>query len=638
MSGIAGIYNLDGRPADRALLQGMATAMLHRGPDGISYWTNGAVGFSHLKLQTTPEALHEKQPLSNADGALCLTFDGRVDNRNSLRTALECKGFAVRDDTDAELVIQSYECWGESCPQQILGDFAFAIWDGRNRKIFCARDIVGIRTFYYVLDRGTFSFSSELRPLLDTPGFRRQLNLGVLGEHLSGLLTNLEETLYRNVLRLPPAHLLVLQDGKVRITQYFQIDPNKSIRYSSDAEYAEHFFDIFKEAVRCRLRSQTPVALFLSGGLDSSSILGMAGYLVDEGTISSNRLATYSLDFSHPEADERQYGIAAAQTWPGSNYRVNADGSATESLADQIRRYQDVPEAPNLSLWRLLCTRARSNGSRVVLWGFGGDEWLTGSPVHCADLLRQLRFGKFLRQLRHDVAIYRLLGEIPTIWNALSWCVFPFVPRPMKSFINRRLRRIIPYWISPRFARAVNLRDRLLWRASAPLFPTKAQEAAYRALVSGTRILAHEHVNRFEADQGMEGRSPLCDRRVIEFVLALPEEQRWRDDQTKYILRKSMAGRLPFSIQNRKSKADFTHLDIECFAKEDAKRSFESLRLTANGYVDGDALQTMFARYLDGHVSTGGILWKVLALDRWINMVGIEVPDAFPQIGRAKDG
>src|SRR5450759_488270 len=338
MSGIAGICNLDGRPVDRMLLQRMTDVIAHRGPDGIGHWIDGSVGFGHLMLHTTPESLGEKQPLSYEPGNLCLTLDGRVDNRKELRVALESKGCAPRTDTDAELVLRAYECWGEDCPQHIIGDFAFAIWDGRNRKLLCARDLLGVRPFYYHFDGRAFTFSSELRPLLEMPGFERRLNPGMLGEYLCDNVTSLEETLYQNILRLPPAHRLVLQDDALHIARYFQFDPGKSIRYASDDEYAEHFFDVFREVVSCRLRSQAPVALFLSGGLDSCSILGMAGQLVREGAITNGQLAAYTLAFSDPSADERTYVSEAVGMWGFAAQSVNIDDVKAEPLADNIRR------------------------------------------------------------------------------------------------------------------------------------------------------------------------------------------------------------------------------------------------------------------------------------------------------------
>lgn len=625
MSGITGIFNLDGRPVESVLLERMTKAIAHRGPDGIGHWISGPVGFGHLMLHTTPESLRETQPLVHEPSGLCLALDGRVDNREELRAALIAKGCAPRGDTDAELVLRAYECWGEDCPQRIIGDFAFAIWSQRDRTLFCARDPLGIRTFYYVFDGTTFSFSSELPPLLDLPGFQRKPNLGMLGEYLSDNITSLEDTLYQGILRLPPGSELVLRDGKLRRTRYFHIDPHKTIRYASDAEYAEHFFDIFKEAVRCRLRSQTPVSHFVSGGLDSSSILGMTHHLMSTGAIAASKPAVYSLLSRNPDADEQSFLNEVTGMWGDTAHGVSMDGVAADPLMVQARRLRDIPDFPNSSVWQPLYDLARQNGSRVTFWGIGGDEWLTGSRAHCADLLLRLKIPTLIRQIRHDIVPF----DIPesrtfTFRDIARWCLLPIVPHALKSHIKRRTGSNVPRWITPEFARTIGLSERML-RPAPPPFPTMAQRAIHGTLLRGSDVLANEIQDRFDARRATEGRYPFGDRRLIEFALALPEEQRWRDGQTKYVLRQAMRGLLPDSILRRRSKAEFSHLYREAIVRESADRVFQSLRLSAEGYVNVDAAGEMLERCMRGDVHSVDPVWMILALECWYRA-------AFPEV------
>ena len=625
MSGITGICNADGRPAGRERIAQMVQAIAHRGPDGTGHWVAGPVALGHAMFHTTPQALRETQPLcmeSAERGGVCITLDGRVDNRRELRAALASKGCAPRADTDAELVLRAYECWGVDCAGHIIGDFAFALWDGRQRKLFCARDLLGVRPFYYRYDGRAFLFSSELRPLLDAPGYRRRLNPGMLGEYLCDSIASRDETLYQDVLRLPSAHRLTLEDGVLRISRYFDFDPGKSIRYGSDAEYAEHFFEIFREAVRCRLRSQMPVALWLSGGLDSCSILGMAGHLAEQGEITDRQLTAHTLAFSHPDADERAYVSEAAGMWRFSACSVDSDGVPVEPLADDIERNRDLPDFPNLSPWQGLCKQASQGGSRVNLWGLGGDEWLTGDETHCADMLRGLRIPALIRQFRCDLAIHRLgydaSHSFPLPFQEfMQWCLYPLIPPRIKSAARRLVPWKPPSWISPEFARAIHLRDRMMQRAVPSRFPTIAQQRTYAQLDSGFAALSYELINRMEARQHMEGRHPFGDRRLIEFALALPEDQRWRGDQTKYVLRQAMRRQLPDSILQRRSKADYTFLFTECLARERAATVFRTLRLARDGYVDADEVQAMYARCCNGKMDQAVPLWMILALELW---------------------
>ena len=275
MSGIIGLYNLDGRPADPLLLERMARTIAHRGPDGIRYWLEGPLGFGHLRLQTTPESAYEKQPLTNEDSALCLTLDGRIDNRSELRALLDSEGSPPRDDTDAELVLRAYQRWGEECPNRLLGDFAFALWDARKQQLFCARDYVGVKPFYYHRSPSLFAFGSEIRAVLALDAVPRRLNESRLADFLVEELDREEEesTFYQDVQRLPAGHSLTISPGGFHLRDYWELKAPPPLKLGSLREYGEAFREIFVDAVRCRLRSTHPVGSTLSGGIDSSSVV-----------------------------------------------------------------------------------------------------------------------------------------------------------------------------------------------------------------------------------------------------------------------------------------------------------------------------------------------------------------------------
>src|SRR3972149_2874746 len=382
MSGIAGVYNLDGSPVDPALVMRMTDISAPRGPDGVGHWIDGPVGFGHIMLHTTPESLREKQPLVNDSGNLCLTLDGRVDNRDEVRDALQAKGAKLRTDTDAELVLRAFECWGEECPKRIIGDFAFVVWDGRNRQLFCARDPLGIKPFYYYADGSRFLFGSELCQLFADPTLRREPNEGMVGEYLSSAITDREETLYRDVFRLAPGHFLLVKPGHIRKERYWDIDPAKVIRYRRDTDYADHFFEIFTEAVRCRLRSQKPVGVNVSGGLDSSSILAVAELVCRNGAPAAPGLEVFSVIFPGLDCDENSYIRDVLSMWGRKGNTVPPEEPDGLRSVGQVKRYLDIPDYPNGSLCDPLKSLARDKGVRVLLTGFGGDEWFTGSSYH----------------------------------------------------------------------------------------------------------------------------------------------------------------------------------------------------------------------------------------------------------------
>jgi asparagine synthase (glutamine-hydrolysing) len=628
MSGIAGIYNLDNKPADPVLLRRMIDRMAHRGPDGHGYWTEGPVGLGHAMLRTTPESLLERQPFVDEISHLSLTLDGRVDNRRDVRAALESKGLAFRTDTDAELLLRAYECWGEDCPQHIIGDFAFAIWNGRNRTLFCARDILGIKPFYYSISRRRFLWASELRPLLEDPSVRKEPNEGMIGEYLANALTSNEETLFLDIQRLPPAHYLVIRNGQLSKVRYWDIDPGREIRYQTDEDYAQHFLALFREAVRCRLRSQHPVAADLSGGLDSSSVVSIAQSLFHDGLAVDTGFETFSLVFPGRACDESDYIHDVITRWGlQSNHFAAMEPDIDLSVyAEQVARDYDFPNYPNGAIFAPLRVLAKERGCRVILNGFGGDEWLTGSIYHYADLVRRMQLLALACQLRDD-------SRVPSVtwpsWAALRLGLWPLLPQTLRLAIRRFVRRDgRPSWITPSFASRIHLSDRLRVEASRRRHASFAQEDLCQWLTNGWQSQGNEIGERLSSRLGLEERSPLADRRVIEFALALPETQRWRHDQPKFILRQAMRGLLPESVRQRRTKADFSHPFADTLQAYGGTQLFDSLVTERLGWVDGEEVRALYRRLTklyaqgdDRYIHYTWPLWMIVGIELWLTFV-----------------
>ena len=301
MSGIAGLWNLDGREIDRDVFDRVMLLMRPWGPDGTTAWIGGNVALGYGAFHTTPEAAAENQPLSDSSGRFRLVFDGRIDNRDEIRRDLVDKGVEPRNDTDAELVLCAYSLWKNDCAARLLGDFAFAIWDATERQLYCARDILGCRPFYYHHDPSQFVFGSEVALILEAPSVDTTPNEGVVAEFLAVEVTSRDETLYQGVRRLPPAHFLVVTAEGLRCRRYWDIDLDRQIRFRNPQEYAERFFELFRDAVRCRMRSNGPVGAELSGGVDSTSVVGMAQHLFREGHAASAGVRDLLLGLSRDE-------------------------------------------------------------------------------------------------------------------------------------------------------------------------------------------------------------------------------------------------------------------------------------------------------------------------------------------------
>jgi asparagine synthase (glutamine-hydrolysing) len=633
MSGIAGIWNLDGRPVDGALLRRMTDAIARRGPDGAEHWVRGAVGIGHRMLHTTPESLIEQQPLADESGSLCLTLDGRVDNREDLQRKMESKGVRLRSDTDAELVLRAYQCWGEDCPAKIIGDFAFAIWDSGTQQLFCARDFLGGKPFYYYSDHGRFRFSSGIKALLQDPSVPREPNEGMIAEYLGRTINSLTETFFRGVLRLPPAHSMVVSSAGVRLRRYWQIEPEREIRHASDSEYAAHFMEVFEEAVRCRLRSFGKVGSYLSGGLDSSAVAIIAQRMLLRQPLADSGIEAFSVVFPGMVCDESSYIREVAEQW---NIPVHYYADKEESAAAYARHYLeragefcDYPGSANDDLMmdphRKL---ARENGIRVLLGGFAGDECLTGSYFHYADLLRTFRWRTLARQMRANARAYPRGSWVNAIgfprWPLLRLGILPLLPESVWRGIQR-LRGRDPFdGVHPDFRRRTNLPERVRNRGPQPRFRSIAQRENCHFLSDGWWNFFCEAAERTAAYQGVEQRYPFTDRRLVEFALAVPEEQRWRGAETKFILREAMRGLYPESVRTRLTKVILPHTLVHPVQELVSHGWLDSPRIAELGWIDLPRVRQMCREMIECH-EHGDLrisrhlwrLWMILAVEIW---------------------
>ena len=628
MSGISGIYNLDGRDVDRDLLARMNAAIAHRGPDGSGKWVDRNVGFGHQMLATTPESLREVQPFYDDDLKLCLTFDGRIDNRGEIRDALKDAGARLRTDTDAEMVLMAYRYWGTACPEKILGDFSFALWDGGKRRLFCARDILGIRPFYYHFDGRAFLFGSELQQILKVPYVPREPNEGMIGEVLVSAVNNKEETLFKGILRLPPAHFLIVEPGRLRKQTYWKLKPEKEIRYRSDQEYADHFLEIFTEAVRCRMRTADRVGSQLSGGLDSSAVSCVAQSLIRSGAVSGNSFETFSIVFPGWICDESEYSAAVNRKW-----RIQGNAKPPKirkrfGYEAQVDRYLDIPDYPNGTMSDSIENLAKEKGFTVLLTGLGGDEWFTGSQYHYCDLLRKFQIKSLIRQVRQDFGLYSVI-PFPSK-PLLKFSLRPLIPENILRGLRNLTHRsdTTPAWIEPAFARSICLPERMRRKVDWRRFSSCAQAAQYTASTSGFQTHAIEMEERSASYFGIELRHPFHDRRILEFGMAIPEEQRCRGHCDKFILRRAMRDYFPETVLQRQSKAEFSQVFKKALQAQGDEGIFDSLSIAATGWVNATKIQRMYKQFKQVNIPKDEEIkidlwpfWHIFGIDIWFNRV-----------------
>jgi asparagine synthase (glutamine-hydrolysing) len=619
LSGFIAIVSPEGAPVDPVVLDRMLDALRHRGPDGTGVWRNGSVALAHCQLALTKEAATEKQPHANESGTVRVVLDGRLDNRDELAGQLRADGLGVRDESDAEFLLRAYEYWGEACAARLLGDFAFAIWDGASQTLVCARDVLGIRPLYVHARDGFIAVASEIAPLLRHPAVRREPNEGFIAELLTGQIVNHTDTVWRDISRLRPAHLLTVRQGRVTVRRYWQIDPQVEIRYRRDDDYAEHLADLIRQAVRARCRSAGPVGVMLSGGIDSSSIVGA---IHDTNAVNGSApLSTFSIVSPEDAWDESPSVDAVAAMWPVSSQRFRAYEGDCAFYASEAAHCEDLPPYPNGTMAHPLFAAAANSGVRVLLTGIWSDEWFTGSFLQYADLLRRGHLGRFWRHYAAQPNRQDVFGPL-SMFRSAFW---PLVPPSARKTIKYVLGRDgIPPWVNRSLVSRLGLADRIRPAPPEVSLSTLAKTESYRMATNGLSVHATEAEARSVARFGLETRHPFGDRRIMEFGLAIPDEQRWHGPWTKFVLRNASRRWVPSLVGDRLTLAGASDVLLRAVQQHVESGLWDNSVVVRRNWIDlvplRRAYNDMLTRYRasdDRYERLVFPLWLVCAVEVW---------------------
>ncbi|TPI48798.1 lasso peptide isopeptide bond-forming cyclase [Mesorhizobium sp. B2-9-1] len=561
MSGVAGIVLSDnGRPAAAGDIQEMLSRMRHRARDGSSWWADGSVALGHAWLDTTGE--DGPGPLTMADGKLAITADCRLDNRDELLARL---GLRDRSVADAVLIMRAYLKWGEACPTYLQGDFAFAIWDGERRALFCARDHFGVKPFYYHSTGRRFAFASEIGPILALDGVGRRLSEHQISGFLAGLTDDPQATPYAEIFRLPARHSMTVADRRVVLQRYWQIEPSQR---PPRPDAAEEFRHLFAQSVENRMRGTPAVGAMLSGGLDSSSIACVAG--LRAAARRNPRLKTFSLVFDRGSSmDEKPFIDAVLDGNPLDATLIAVSNYAPFAEFDRILEEQEGTFlAPGLSLTRDLYRTAGAKGVKVLLDGHGGDEVVSQGHGHLHELANAGRWLELWREL-HSAAntygegMFSLYFKFLTIYGP-AWRIARMrsMARRLVGKVRQRPASAPRAWaglVNPDLAKRTDLAERFHRSGYMPAAVSASEALTHRWLLS-TGLVPHafEVLDKAAANSGVEPRYPFWDKALVEFCLALPGEEKLKDGFGRHVLRRAMQGILPPAVQWRRDKIDFT--------------------------------------------------------------------------------
>ena len=574
MCGLAGTISSGG--IDPSVLVRMGDRIAHRGPDGEGYLlgssgstplrrssrqeiadtagTPAALGFAHRRLTIIDLSERSDQPLVDASGEYAIAYNGEVYNYLELREELLRLGHRFRSEGDTEVVLEAYKEWGAGCVERFVGMWAFAILDRPGRTVLLSRDRFGIKPLYYARVGGALCFASEIKALLAVPGLEVEPNEGVIRRFLlDGGVDSSEQTFFRGITRLPPAHNL-----RVRLDADLEVDPRRYWWYPpqdgqvSEGEAAEELRELLEDSVRIHARSDVPVGTCLSGGLDSSSIVCLAEQLRAGGQIPRYTHSAFGYLPQDEAFSERRHMQSVVDKTGARMFFVDPPVERfTEELLGIVRQQDEPFGSTSIAAQWFVFEAARREGMKVMLDGQGADEVLGGYEgyftVIASNLLRDRKLLSYARFSREHKA---LLGRPPLPLLHAGWSLLPAGAR---QGVSRRLPIPLP-------AGARIMSTEMRERVRRDFHPTPPG-SLYELLRTQTESVSLPSLLRFEDRNSMahsiEARVPFLDHRVVEFAFRLSPEMKIKGVETKRILRAAMRGALPEDIRARKDKLGF---------------------------------------------------------------------------------
>ena len=574
MCGIVGYLGPDVAPSQaEPLLHAMASSVAHRGPDEMGIYADGEIGLGHRRLSIVGLG-DGQQPMHSEDGRYVISFNGEIFNYVELRDGLIARGERFRTSSDTEVLLRLFARDGERALDQLNGDFAFAIYDRRDRRLTLARDRMGVRPLFYAWTRSTLAFASEAKALLQVPGITAELNLEALDQIFTLWAPLAPQTAFKGISELPPGHLMTVENGKATVRAWWSLDyPDAGDADTrTDDAVAEELLALLDDATRIRLRADVPVGAYLSGGLDSSLVSALAMRHVGD------RLRTFSVTFDSAEHDESAYQAEMVRLLGTEHTPVNTSGADIARVFPAVIAAAERPivrTAP-APLYRL-SAHVRNAGYKVVLTGEGSDEIFAGY-----DIFREARVRRFVARnpssrMRPHL-FRRLYHYLPGIQSQSAEYLAAFFgagaddpsdplfshrPRfrataQAKLFYSEDLRSALGTYDAAA-ALAASLPDRFAkWH---PLHQAQYLETRY--LMSGY-ILASQG-DRVSMANAVEGRFPFLDHRLVEFAARIPTGMKLRGLDEKHILKRAARGLVPPSIAQR-PKQPYRAPDSESFA------------------------------------------------------------------------
>ena len=644
MCGITGILHLDGKPIEPSILKAMADTLTHRGPDDEGFYLNynyGSNGISHnppSSMSHDPRATgytvglaHRrlsiidleggKQPLSNEDSTVWITYNGEIYNFRTLSEELVARGHRFRTKCDTEVIVHAYEEWGENCVDRLRGMFAFAIWDQRNQHLVLARDRLGIKPLYYLWDGKRLLFGSEIKAILAYPGVLRDINIQALYDYFCLLYIPAPKSIFKDIFKLSPGHVLTLgPNANLTIRQYWDLcfEPDERI---SEQQWCDRILEKLQEAVKIRLMSDVPLGAFLSGGIDSSAVVGLMTSLMNE------PVRTASIGFEEQKFNELPYARQVASHF-GTNHHEEIVRPDAVAILEKLAWYFDEPFADSSAVPTYYVSQAARGKVTVALSGDGGDENFAGYRRYYFDLLEnQLRgiLPTFFRKYA--------VGGLARVYPKADWA--PQVFRAKTLLTNLSLDPVDGYFNSMSWFGG--LRSRLFvgdfYKELSGYSPLEVFKSHFAKAPADDPLSAVQYldiktylvddiltkVDRTSMAHALEVRVPILDHEFMEMVATIPPNLKLKGREGKYILKKALKSILPHDILYRR-KMGFS-IPLSCWLREELKGTFSesvfSQSAISTSFLDMKTVHQMWREHQSGSRDWSPELWAILFWEKW---------------------
>ncbi len=624
MCAIAGLFHYqDARPVEPQLLKRMGDIMAHRGPDDEGFFLSGPIGLAHRRLSIIDRS-GGHQPMFNEDGSIVLIFNGEIYNHLDLQKELLSKGHEYRTQSDTESIIHAYETWGEDFESHLTGMFAFALWDAPRRRLVLSRDRLGIKPLYYTVQRGRLIFASEIKAILEAPGVERRVDPEALDAFLSLRYVPGPKTMFKDIFKLQPGHTLIAERGRISIRKYWDLEFSEEPR--DERQALEELKSLLFEVCRSHLMTEVPYGVFLSGGIDSSSVVAVLQDILRE------KVATFTVGYDHAD-DVSEFGFADRFSRHAETVHRGFTLPAKD-FADWIPRLvwhldEPVGEPPCIPLYFL--ARYAKQWATVLHSGEGADELFAGYSIYKRmEMVNRLQASAaypMARTVSRGLSLLFRNGKLAPYLRAVGKPLEERYRGVSGHFLNVHKTQLLQGSVLPGLGK-----ETFLDGTFAGHYRQVAKTAALnRMLYVDTKTWLPDDLlvkaDKMTMAASVELRVPFLDHRLVEFAANLPVSFKIRDGVTKYVLKKVMAPYLPREVVER-TKRGFPTPIAQWFRDglyEPASDMMLDPKASLRTLMDQRPIAEMLQRHKAGSFDYSDELWGLLVLETWFQKFGVQV-------------